>query len=186
MFPSPYLEKATESCALSTCLSREAPVEAASSSVLWLVGTDRHREQVSPALGAVSVSLGRWAVTPAWHQPCATEPCVCVYSFCALPASLLLWDFGARISLLCEAQLVKREARDRWYYQLIFLIHSTDYIQGKKQSQTNLGPLRCQVLMTSSYWLSMVKQPRMMLFISQCRTFLRLPFLSAYQPCCLV
>lgn len=184
MFPSPCLEKGTESFALSTCLSREAPVQAASSSVLWLVGTDRRREQVSPARGAVSVSLGRWAATPAWHQPCATEPCVC--AFCALPASLFLWEFGAWISLLCEAQLVKREARDRWYYQLTFLMHSTDYIQGKKQSQTNLGPLRWQVLMSSSYWLSMVKQPRMMLFMSQCRTFLRLPFLSAYQPCCLV
>lgn len=76
-----------------------------------------------------SVSLGRWAVTPAWQQPCVTEPCVCVPF---VPASLFLWDFAAWISPLCEAQLVKREARDRWYHWLTFLICSTDYIQGKK------------------------------------------------------
>lgn len=56
---------------------------------------------------------------------------MCVCSFRALPALLFLWDFGAWISLY-EAHLVKREARHRWCYWLTLLIHSTDYIQGKK------------------------------------------------------
>lgn len=97
-----------------------------------VVGGDWQAQGAGVPCPGCSVSVTRWVGSDTGLAAALWDWALCVCSFGALPASLFLWDFGAWISLLCDVQLVKREARHRWYYWLTSLIHSTDYIQGKK------------------------------------------------------